>query len=183
MWSNDVVLKVLLDLKMEKYWSRVKKSLKSLGLLLGQWGVISSNDLRFVRAAQCRRPYSVQRALTIHLLVSSETSTTHFESDFNGSQKNTWHSDGFSHRISKSPNTSQSFVLKVNTTLSCVTGNTAQPLTTTDSLLARPGVKQITVWSHTPTCVYRHTHANALKCVDTRHAQMSTQHLIIPSDL
>lgn len=122
-----------------------------------------STDLGFVSATLCQKVYRHKNAHAIQLKVSWETSTTHFKLDFDGSWKNTWHSDGFSHRISRSPNTSQSFVLKVNTTLSSVTGNTAQPcccwLTTGPC-----------VWSHTATHVYSHIHANAFKRADARHA-------------
>jgi len=111
-------------------------------------------------------------------MVSWASSATHLKSDFGFCLKNTWHSDGFPHRISRSLRTSQPFVLKVNTTLSCVTGNTAQPLTTAESLLALPGANKTTVWSHTHTptseCTQTHTNANALKWADTRHAQMCT---------
>ena len=72
----------------------------------------------------------------------------------------------FLNGLAEASNTSQPFVLKVNTTLSCVEGNTVQSFTAADSLLAQPGAKQIIVRSHTPTCVHAliHTHTHTHKC-------------------
>lgn len=87
----------------------------------------------------------------------------------------------FPHRISRSPHTSQPFVLKVNTTLSYVTGNASPALTTADSLLAQPGVKQSAAWSNTHTRTHPPQHTHAHRCTQTHasalgHTPCPNQH-------